>query len=977
MKQLLSLSQKSKLGFQPFKSSAFRFCEKISPVKAKNFGLKFKENQRVSLVNSFDVFDFKTDHKGFAALSVLDSSSSVKSGSMSAKLAVNSETEYKLKTKRQIIEKHISSKGDSEISKILNSKFRQELYPSRDANGVAHEELDELARFIKNCITYRLDHYLTSISYFKNNLLRNRVLDTDTLEYEYQLKNPSSRKSTIINDLSIKRRYTEILEKHSKKVQIPGSVDQKYDIAKYEYFNHEADSVNGKHELARKANRVANQKLIELCLENNLAYDHGSDPLKLDHMTEQRVLLENLRLKEKQNFEHESGKSIAEDAYELQNFEEKRDHLILKLAPKISYPGNQKGPNPEDDIDNFISWFKHNHTKEVYEAFMRTIDRETEREEGLKQAVAGSAHYEVSKEETLSYENKVAKKLLPDRDYLINDDYLINSSTDEQLPLIPDEEDLDKYEDNLCEVWESSLPTTFSGVVSPIPPKLHTKAYEMNMDFQSWFEMGHTVDERRWREVDNELYRNFDPILKIKNDTLKYHNILTKKIYSSSLITLLDLYPAEVRENTTVRNVIQIFSRFHPFTSFQVVHEIVDFFATCQIPLSEIDSEDNLYTLESMHRYPQTMKNVKKFLMINWQKNEIVPGPEYYSSKDDDYIETFFKFMDPELKIEYIEEEDTKEKKRLEMMEKRELEDAKEQGKEAMDALKKKKEEEQKIKDEEDAKKEEEEMEVFLAEKAAKEKEKEEKEKQLEKLQQEEGGDDKGNESNEGEVKISKTTVYIPDEELDQNLILDLNDILGTDSKRKYMTDAILPTLDLNFVDNSKERLRYIELHNKLTKFLITPEEEIEFTEMLNYRDSNPELYSKITGIPLEELNLISESKKSFTETYFKDATKLKFSEAELQLIEREVTSLENKKNINDLNDDDDNRVNEIYFPPIPDYTQPQTPHLQKFPIDFYDNDDGFWDDYIKEKKDCFDVSNIKIKPYSTFHDFLEKYDDV
>ena len=44
-------------------------------------------------------------------------------------------------------------------------------------------------------------------------------------------------------------------------------------------------------------------------------------------------------------------------------------------------------------------------------------------------------------------------------------------------------------------------------------------------------------------------------------------------------------------------------------------------------------------------------------------------------------------------------------------------------------------------------------------------------------------------------------------------------------------------------------------------------------------------------------------------------------------------------------------------------------------PIDFYDNDDGFWDDYIKEKHGYFDVKNLHYRPFEVYSDMLKRKD--
>jgi len=145
-----------------------------------------------------------------------------------------------------------------------------------------------------------------------------------------------------------------------------------------------------------------------------------------------------------------------------------------------------------------------------------------------------------------------------------------------------------------------------------------------------------------------------------------------------------------------------------------------------------------------------------------------------------------------------------------------------------------------------------------------------------------------------------------------------------------------------------------------MQKLIINSEEEKELQELLKTRESNPEFFSMITGIPLEEINIIAESKKSFIDTYFTDTSKLKLNEAELQLMEKEISNVGNRTRVTE-EDENDNKLGEYFYPPIGNYGKPKSPFFQNIPIEYYDNEDGFWDSYIEERRAHFDTKNMKI----------------
>ena len=136
-------------------------------------------------------------------------------------------------------------------------------------------------------------------------------------------------------------------------------------------------------------------------------------------------------------------------------------------------------------------------------------------------------------------------------------------------------------------------------------------------------------------------------------------------------------------------------------------------------------------------------------------------------------------------------------------------------------------------------------------------------------------------------------------------------------------------------------------------------------------------MYSYITGIPLSEILKVKLQRATFTDTYFNNDVKLNVSEAELKLIESEVDSVKGRINTEESrkNIDEGELLPKSFIKPISDPCTPICQHFEDIPIDFYDNDDGFWDDYIKEKHGYFDVKNLHYRPFEVYSDMLKRKD--
>lgn len=887
--------------------------------------------------------------------------------------------ESSLLSKSQLIKKYIFSKEYNEIANILRGDLIEN---SKEYNILKEEnEKKDLIEFIKNCITYRKDHYLQSISFFNNRIIRNYMLNKDNLEIEFNKNNPNTKHIQLLSNMSLKKRYEEVLNKFKSPTEIPSFLETQYDEVKYEYFNTISEYKTIQEQAKIKENMTHNQKLINILKENRLCTNENNDNLVINEVTKSISLAETLSVKEFQNNLKKSNKiSISEEQLEADRLESKKDDIILTLIHTKDYPGSKNGPNPQDNFEHYLTWLKVNFPKEVVDAFQRKIDRQIKLKETLFENEKDSDDIINDSSVNLPLDERdldslirnvelgipIQSQFIPPRSDCYSDDFLHGSDPLEQYQCLQDEEDMEKYEEEeIHEAWHYTKFDQFE-IFPKIPPRMNFKHMKMVDELFKWNKMANQKEIPRhlgWENSNIHSIIKFDERIFL-NDNIFFKDLLKKNVHSRSLSTLVELYPDEVKYNKSVGDFVQVYTKKKPYKLFEHVHYIIDYLAVTLIDIQPEEKKLTLGIMESFYPYPRSTKNLRKFLSLNWNKTEIVPGPDYFSIKDGDAYEIFYQGINYEITAD-TEEEEAKEKKRQESRDKREMEEAKAAGKEAFEEYKKKKEDEEKQRLEEEEKKEQEEYEKYLAEQ-------EEKEKQLEKEMKEVRPEDF--EEEEKDIDGGIKTIEIPDDELDLNVIKDPDDIFGEDKKRKYLVEGGLPKINKNNFNKSPERMRYIELYDKMQKLICSKEEESELIELLKTKKTNPKLYSEITGISIEEISYEEELKKTFSETYFKKDSNINLSEAELALIEREVANIGNRSKSEDQSEGsyiENLEPEDFYTPPIPNYDKPINPHHNIIPYDFYDNEDGFWDDYIKEKRESFDLSNVKMKPYSAFDKYL------
>ena len=158
----------------------------------------------------------------------------------SSEFIFNVSTQSKFLTKNELIEKYLldpKSINDGK-DKLFSTYVKNILFNKPDLD----KERNELEIFIKNCIKYGYERYLDSTYFFNDKVIRNRIINPYELEHEFQSRNKDNVKNIIMDEVNVKKRYEELMKKHSYKYEIPNEILSIYQKAKYKLMNHLADS---------------------------------------------------------------------------------------------------------------------------------------------------------------------------------------------------------------------------------------------------------------------------------------------------------------------------------------------------------------------------------------------------------------------------------------------------------------------------------------------------------------------------------------------------------------------------------------------------------------------------------------------------------------------------------------------------------------------------------------------------------------
>lgn len=875
--------------------------------------------------------------------------------------------------------KDINNMISADIEEFIFKISKEELFRTQ-TNQVKLKE--SLTGFINGCIKYNKIKYLNSSYFFKNENYRQK-LSNNNLESQYQKQNPFAFKNHLLSDLSIKRKYEELLGDNKSLETVPQQVLENHDNTLYQYQNFLASLKSVKQSYDFQKNLQKNTQLINGSKQEKLLTSYETDSLQPNKITEELFLHEVFKLK---NYSLLKLESLSDSQKE----EVEKCEIILKQENLKPYPGNDKGPNPEDDINHFYSWFRTNHDQEIVDAYDKlwrikalslksstsSVDMNNDDDSKSKEFFenqSGNKFKKFNRNQKVEYlPHEDCGDGLPNRMDVTHTDAHITDDNDPYFHTPDDDfvfghlfpEDEEELKENIIAKYNTSLYNLNN--VCKFPPKAHLIFSKLESNVWNWNDLlGSSLSSK---PVTITPISNADEV-RFLNEV---HEAYTKKFLSKSLYSMIELYPLVSKRNVLVKNLIQLFEN-KPFWELTHKHFLLDLFASTALPLSEKETRVRKEIVKGFYKIPRTWRNARILYLCRWEKIDEQGIAEYDSEEETE--ESLWARLKNKFD-EDKEEEERQEAKKKEAAEKREMEDAKNAGKEIFEAYKKKKEEEAKLKEKEEQKKEEEAAMYETSENNSDDEDEMDDriEMEINKEFREKKEDSEEKKRIDKMSLDSKGRLILAEDEFDYNYFAPNEHILGENNLKKNLIPDGLPTLYANSFETDPKRLRYIELYKKIQKLLISKEELNEFYNILKLKETNPAMYSYITGIPLSEIEKVKLQRATFTDTYFASGTKLNLSEAELKLIETEVEGVKNKLDKGDEKESDIiEKGTQSMIRPIHDPTTPLSPYYQDIPIDYYDNEDGFWDDYIKEKHSHFDVRNVHYRPFHSYQDVLKK----
>lgn len=890
----------------------------------------------------------------------------------------------------------VNSENKEKIRKFVKNLAKEEIFTSTETNQ--SRKLAKLKIFIENCIRYNKCNYLDS-EYFFNNKNYSFLLDSAILEKEYQNLNPYSNLNVIQENLKLSSEYDKILASYKSMESIPQEIQEKTKESFLNFFNFITSSVQFNKEKMLKQSIEKNLKLIDSAKNEKILTNIDSDYLQIPENYKKILNFKKLLMEQdvfKQHFAEGKIQEVIDNLLVS-------DSIYLK-----NYPGSIKGKNPEDDPEHFINWFEKNHPKAVVNAFNRLIskndnkdsliknknsfDNENEEKEEIKEDEDKELDQEefnnIDMDNEMDNEkiddatktriefNRIKSEFQPIKNQYVADNayHFDNDGFDDISGATVQEEDVDEDLDEELDMIYNPV-TDYETAISPLPPK--TPFMFMNF-FKSMCEWNEVTDnlidensliENLVKDQPKNEFNNYADSVNIYNDGIKYKDAVSMK-------SLIKIYPDLVQDNINIRNIIQVLDR-HCTRKYTVDQKqfILDFFAYTILPFSKKSQKYvDEYLVEGSRSLPRTMKNFKKFNAVNWKKVERRVVKEKYpddidsETTDEELRVIIGGFVDNGIDAELEEMERQEEKKKAEK-EKRDAEEAKNLGKEAFEAYKKKIEDERKLKEKEEEEREEKEIEKENLQ-AQKE---EDGLVELNFNEQLELEDDTNKEEEDtDEVLDEKGRVIFGHDELDRYSNITPNEYVGKELKKKYLVLGGLPKLERNHILTNSDQIRFVELYDKMQKLKISKDEEEEFLKTLELRITDPEKFSKISGIPVSEITFSTEKAKNIAENLFKDVSKVNLTENELRIMYGDNISMDSNEIDNTLDVKKlEESASKFYFKPLEDPYVPANPNLNPIPIDFYDNDDGFWDSYKLEKLRRFDFGNVNNAPFHTLKDNL------
>jgi hypothetical protein len=533
------------------------------------------------------------------------------------------------------------------------------------------------------------------------------------------------------------------------------------------------------------------------------------------------------------------------------------------------------------------------------------------------------------------------------------------------------------------------------------PPKIDVNNDKFHIDALRWnfFTMlpNMRINAKNLQESFRVLQSlNSKQISDIKIDRSPAHKLPTDtfKFSDQSLIPYYNLLPKWAHENCAVQNIVRSLEHNHFEFSFQQKLVAINLALPLLLPtddkLAEVANE--IYDIKSEDI---KLDNIEELLLHNedeTRKNMTLPEDDFTDDKEEFY--TFYTAADIRA-IEKEEEEERRIKKRDEGRAKRAAEEAKAAGESGA-----KKEEKKDGKDGKDEKK------------NTNEETQEAEPEKIEEPEEEEEEEDKG--------KGGEFSFEINDDgEADEDSALKIK---PPKNERKKEVKS-----ENKYITERKEALRLID---------IKKEQDISFSEFLkknsiklneNYINISREMVDVKTGkidlskynmteIPLSmllvnkfvneyglEKSLINEfldiirknpnidlrvsMNQEGREEYVILENDPKEKKAKNEIKENEIIDDDDIGDLEDLyksslketemkiDSEDDKFLKDIYYKPLVDIDYFEKSYY--LPLDYYDNNDGFYDEWLNHQKEKIDIAQYNIKPFITKRNRIKHISEI
>jgi len=469
-----------------------------------------------------------------------------------------------------------------------------------------------------------------------------------------------------------------------------------------------------------------------------------------------------------------------------------------------------------------------------------------------------------------------------------------------------------------------------------------------------------------------DLQKNNSPAHKNPLDTFEFSR--------QSLIPYYNLLPKWAHENPAVQNIIRSLEFNHNQFSFQQKLIAINIALPLLLPIDDklaaVAKEINDIKPEEI-----TMDNIEELLLHNedeTRKHMILPEDDFTDDKEEFY--TFYTAADIRA-IEKEEEEERKLKKREEGRAKRAAEEAKAAGESG-----KKKEEKKDPKDEKKAA-------ATPEETQEAEPEKEEDQEEEEDIGTGKTGDNLFDLDDEGEVdeesafktkkpksekkKIKKEENKYITERKEALQLIDIKkdqDRLFSQFLKKYssiklnedyinisrdMIDVKTGKIDLSKYNMQEIPLSLIMVNKFVNEYDLTKNQIKEFLDIIK-KNPNIDLRVSMSKNEKEEYVIIeNDPKDKKKQNEVKEENVFEDEDAG-DLDELYRSSL--KETEMKIESEEDMTLKDVYYKPAidMDYYE-KSYHL---PLDYYDNNDGFYDEWLKNEKEKIDISQYNLKPF-------------